>query len=475
VPQKESMHWRTLWAVAWWSGLRLLAADWPQFLGPTANGVSTETGLIDRLPTNGPTRIWARTIGTGYSAPSIRGGRLVLFHRESDLEIVECLEAGTGKTLWKHQDPTSFRDPYGYNNGPRCSPLLTEDYCYTFGAEGRLLCLNIKDGSVVWRRETSREFEVPEAFFGVGSTPILEGGKLIVALGGQPNSGVVAFDPKTGKTLWQSVGKSCWDGVVAIGWRGEPPYRWTGVEKSASYASPVAATIHGKRHLFCLMRQGLVSLDPTDGAVNFVRWFQSQANDSVNAMTPLVVGDQVLILATYYRVGSVLLRITPDGKGFEEVWRHPKSPFERNLSTGTFEMPTLEMHWSQPILVQGMLYGFSGRNEPDVSLRCVELASGKLRWERSERWSHPAPGSEAQPKVFGRGAMIYADGRLIALGEGGMLGLFKPNPDRCDELGRWQVPEMHYPCWAGPVLSDQRLYLRSENQLICLEFAAKRL
>ena len=468
------MLWRALGLASLVTCGSLFAADWPQFLGPTANGVSTETGLMDRIPTNGPPRVWKRDIGTGYSAPSVRGGKLVLFHRLKDQEIVECLDAATGKTLWSHQDPTRYQDPYGYNNGPRCTPLLTAEHCYTFGAEGRLLCLKTSTGEVVWKREASQDFEVPEAFFGVGSTPILEDGKLIVMVGGQPNSGVVAFDPLTGKTLWQSVGKACWEGVVSIGWRGELPYRWRGVENLASYASPFAATIHGKRHVFCVMRQGLVSLDPADGAVRFVRWFQSQANDSVNAMTPVVEGDKVLVSATYYRVGSFVIQVKPDGRSFEEVWRHPKSPFERDPNFGSFVTPTLEMHWSQPILVDGMLYGFSGRNEPDVSFRCVEFNTGKLRWERTERWSHPAPNSQAQPSVFGRGAAVLAEGRLIALGEGGLLGMFKPSPDACVELGRWQVPELHYPCWAGPVLSDRRLFLRSENQLVCLDMAAKK-
>ena len=467
------MHRRLLVLAALLWSTWIPAADWPRFLGPTVNAVSPETGLLTTIPTNGPAKVWVREIGTGYAAPSVQGRRLVLFHRLKNREIVECLEASTGKTLWLHEDPTSYQDPYGYNNGPRCTPLLTADRCYTFGAEGRLLCLKLEDGSVVWQRETSRDFEVPQAFFGVGSTPILEGDKLIAMLGGQPNSGVVAFDATTGKTLWESVGKNCWDGVTAIGWRGELPYRWTGVEKSTSYSSPIAATINGKRHVFCLMRQGLASVDPADGKVNFVRWFQSQVNDSVNAMTPVIFEDQVLLSATYYRVGSVLLRVKPDGLGYDEVWRHPKSPAERDPVTQGFVQPTLEMHWAQPILIDGLLYGFSGRNEPDASFRCVEFKTGALRWERNERWGHPSFGEKAQPNVFGRGSLILADGRLIALGEGGLLGMFKPDGGVCVELGRWQVPELHYPCWAGPVLSERRLYARSEDHLVCLDLAAK--
>ena len=129
------------------------AGDWPQFLGPHRNGTSDETGLLDRWPANGVTVVWEKSLGTGYSAPSVRGDRLVLHHRIGDEEIVECFEAATGKPLWRHGYPSQFIDPYGYNNGPRCTPLLSADRCYTFGAEGKLLCLELHSGKLIWQRD----------------------------------------------------------------------------------------------------------------------------------------------------------------------------------------------------------------------------------------------------------------------------------------------------------------------------------
>jgi hypothetical protein len=348
--------------------------------------------------------------------------------------------------------------------------LLTQDFCYTYGAEGRLVCLELATGKLVWQRETAKEWSVPEPFFGVGSTPLLEGDKLIVMVGGQPNSTVVAFDSKTGKTLWENAGQTNWHGVTAIGWRGEVPYRWTGEEKLASYSSPVAATIHDRRHVLCFTRQGLVSLNPTSGEVYFSRWFQSQVNESVNAMCPIVWNDLVLISGAYYRIGSVLLRVKPGGCSFEEVWRSPAQPSERDRSSGRLAEPTLEAHWTTPVLHEGYLYAFSGRNEPDATFRCVEFKSGKLMWSRDERWrSH----SSTQPPVYGRGSAILADGKLIVLGEGGKLGLFSPNPKESKEICTWQVPQLHYPCWTAPVLSRHRLYLRSEDKLICFDLSRK--
>lgn len=435
-----------------WSTAALFAEDWPRFLGPRANGISSETGLLDKWPSNGPPVLWETRIGTGYGAPSVLGNRLVLHHRIGDEEVVECFAADTGKTLWHFGYPSQFVDPYGYNNGPRCSPLLTSNFCYTFGAEGKLICLDLATGKLVWQRDTAADFTVPNAFFGVGSTPILEEGLLIVMVGGQPNSGMVAFDARTGKTVWESVGQANWEGVYMTAWPGERRVHWQPWEKQASYSTPVAATIHGRRQILCLMRQGLVSLDPKTGAVNFSFWFRSTVNDSVNAMSPVVVDDLIFISAAYYKIGSVLLRVKPDGKNVEEIWR------------GT----SLELHWTTPVYLDGYLYALSGRNEPDARMRCVEFKTGKLMWDRDESWPSHSPET---PGVYGRGSGILADGKWIVLGEGGILGLFKPNPHQPEEICRYQMPQLHHPCWAAPVLSRKKLYLRSEDHLVCVDLA----
>ena len=440
--------------------------DWPQFLGPRGDNTSLETGLIDKFPPEGPPVVWQKAAGTGYAAPSLRDGKLILHHRVQNDSVISCLDAATGEPIWNETYPTDYVDPYGFNNGPRCAPLLTEDHVYTFGAEGVLQCRHLRSGRLLWTRDTAKEWNVPQAFFGVGSVPILEDGKLIVMLGAQPNAGVVALDPKDGKTLWESVGRDTWDGVAQIGYPGEAPIRWDESQMMASYASPVAATIHGKRHVFCFLRQGLVSVDPADGTVNFKRFFRARVNESVNATNPVVVDDLVFITAAYYGVGSVVLRVGEDGKSYEEVW----SSYARAKQAERFSSfdPVLGIHWMTPVYHEGHLYAFSGRNEPDASLRCVELETGKLKWERDESWRKY---STRTPDVYGRGSLIKADGKLIALGEGGLLGMFELNPGKVVETARWQIPGVHYPAWAGPILSHKKLYVRSERALVCLDFA----
>jgi outer membrane protein assembly factor BamB len=445
------------------TGFRSHAADWPQFLGPNRDGTSPETGLVDRFPEGGLPVKWRKEIGTGYSAPSVRDGVVFLHHRVKGDEVIATFDARTGAPGWEFRYPSAFEDPFGYNNGPRCSPLLTADRCYTFGAEGTLLCLDIKTGKPVWRRDTGKDFDVPQAFFGVGSSPVLEDGRLIVQVGGQTDANVAAFDAATGKTLWQNGGAKTWNGALMRGWPGEPFVSWNpahpAFQKMSSYCTPVLATIHGRRHVLTVTRQGLMSLDPATGEHNFSYWFRSPREETVNAMTPVVKDDLILISSAYYRSGSVLLRVRPDGKSADEAWR--------SLA--------LEMHWSQPSLVAGHLFAFSGRNEPDAIFRCVEFATGKVKWERPEGWPNAGHSKlregEKPPDVFGRGSTIVADGRLIALGESGLLGLFKPDPEKLAEVSRWQVPGLTYPCWAAPVLSEKRLYLRSEEKLVCLDLA----
>jgi outer membrane protein assembly factor BamB len=443
--------------------------DWPVFLGPHGTGVCNETEWLKTWPEGGLKIAWSKRIGTGYSAPSVRGNRLVVHHRpRGNDEFVDCLRADTGEPLWSFKYRSDYEDRYAYNNGPRCTPLLAENRCYTFNPEGKLFCLELSTGRPIWARDCSKDFQIPEDenFFGVGCTPILEGELLIALVGGQPNSGVVAFNAETGDIVWQSVGKSTWDGA-ATGDSLKPKYEWTGQESLYSYSSPIAATIHGRRQILCLMRQGLVSLDPQDGSTNFKFWFRPSERESVNAARPVVIGDKIFLSAAY-RLGSVLLQVQPSGKEVQVVWKDA-----RNMLN----------HWSTSIHVDGFLYGFSGRHEEEGELRCLDLATGKVQWQSigydgdiSKLTQSPVTGEikDGTGKVipfpfFGRGSKIQIGDRFLVLGERGTLALIKVNPERFEELGRMSVPGIKYPAWAAPVLSRGRVYLRSETHLVCLD------
>ncbi|MEZ6043356.1 MAG: PQQ-binding-like beta-propeller repeat protein [Planctomycetaceae bacterium] len=442
------------------------AEDWPWFLGPQHTGVSTETGIHLDWTSQPPAMLWKQPIGTGYSAPSVMGDRLVIHHRVDDTEVISCRKVSDGAEIWKQSYKSSFADPYGYNNGPRCSPVLTETNCYTLGAEGMLTCVSMQDGEIVWQRDLQRDFDLPEWFFGMGCSPLLDGDRLIVLVGGQPNSGVVAFDISTGNTIWQAVGKDTWDGSSTD--VAGKTYQWSGDEMVVSYSSPIIAEIHGQRHLLCQVRQGLVSLNPATGEENFHYWFRPRVHESVNAAVPVVIDDRIFLSAAY-QLGSVLLQVKPDGKGLDVIWRDP-----RNMLA----------HWSTPIHVDGFIYGFSGRHENEGELRCISLQDGKIQWKtdgfggdisqlaRDRETGHiidTKSGRHIPYPYFGRGSMIQLGDRFIVLGERGTLSVVSINQNEFKEYGRTSYDEIHYPAWAAPVLSNKRLYLRSEDWLVCLD------
>jgi outer membrane protein assembly factor BamB len=386
-----------------WAG----GADWPQFLGPTRDGVSPETGLAIQWPEKGPPVVWEKEVGPGYSGPVVAGRWLVLFHRVGDSEVVECLDAATGKGRWRSASPTGYSDDYGKGDGPRSTPLVAGGRVYTLGAEGRLRCLDLDTGKSVWERALLDDYQVPRNFFGVGTSPLLKGRLLLVNVGGK-GAGIVAFDKDTGKEVWKAT------------------------DQGASYASPVAATVGGTRHVFFFTRDGLVSLDPATGAVRFAKPWRARFQASVNAASPVVVGDQ-LFLSASYNTGAVLLRVRADGA--DEVWKGDES---------------LSSHYANIVYHDGCLYGFDGRQEQGARLRCVDLPTGKVRWTRER---------------FGCGSVVLAQRHLIVLGEDGDLVSVEATPAAYREKARAAV--LAGPCRAPIALADGRLYGRGERKLVC--------
>jgi outer membrane protein assembly factor BamB len=385
------------------------AGDWPQFLGPSRNCTSSDTGLLATWPKDGPSKVWERKIGEGFSGPVVAGERLILFHRVGDKETVECLDAATSKERWKYDYATSYRDALGKGNGPRSTPLVANNRVYTLGAEGRLHCLELETGKKVWERTLAADYEMRESYFGVGSTPILDSDRLIINVGAK-GAGIIAFDPTNGKELWKAT------------------------DDAASYSSPVATTSDGVRHVIFLTRAGLVSLDPANGAVRFTKPFRARIDASVNAATPVLVGDQVFISAEY-ATGAALLKIRKDKT--EEVWKGKES---------------LSCHYNTPIHRDGYLYGLDGRQEGGAAqLRCVELQTGKVRWAQ---------------KNFGCASLILAEGSLIALCENGDLALIEATPQAFREKARFTAFK-DPPCRAEIALANGKLYARDNDKLIC--------
>jgi outer membrane protein assembly factor BamB len=393
-------------------GLALAAAslggDWPQLLGPTRNGVSPEKGLLDSWPKDGPPVVWQRDVGEGYAGPVVAGGRLVVFHRVGDEDVVDCLDAATGKPIWAYRYRTDYEDDFGKGNGPRSTPVIAGGKVYTLGAGGRLLCLDLKKGTRVWEKELNTTYRVKKGFFGVGYSPLVVGDLLLANVGGV-GAGVVAFDKDTGKE------------------------RWRATDQGASYSTPVAATVGGVRHVFFFTREGLVSLDPDGGKVRFTKRWRSRNNASVNAASPLVLGGEYLFLSASYDTGDVLLRVKKDGA--EEVWRSREA---------------LSSHFGTPVPVGGQLYGFAGRQEAGAQLRCIDWKTGKVRWTEAD---------------FGCGTVLAAGNKLFVLSETGELVLVEAGGAKYAELARARV--LGRALRAHLALAGGRLYARDNKKLVC--------
>lgn len=417
-------------------GTRKAGSDWPSFLGPTQDSKSEEKGLNPRWPAEGPRVVWQRELGDGYAICSVARGRLYQFDRVAGKARLVCLKSETGEELWKFEYANDYEDMYGYGPGPRCCPVIDADRVYLFGVEGMLICLNAGDGRKIWERDTAKEFHVQQNFFGVGSTPLVEGDLLIVPVGGSPaggpgiqtgeakgaGSGIVAFDKKTGEIRYKIT------------------------DELASYASPVTATIGGRRWGFVFARGGLVGFEPATGKVDFHYPWRASILESVNASNPVVVGDQVLI-SEAYGVGASLLKVKPGG--VDVVWLDGRKR-DRSLMT----------HWNTPIHVDGYVYASSGRHTQEAELRCVEWSTGKVQW--------------AVPRLT-RGSLMYVDGHFVYLGEDGALRLVKVNPKQYEETARAVLknadgePLLKYPAWAAPILSHGLLYVRGKDRLVCLD------
>ncbi len=274
--------------------------DWPGFLGARGDARSSETSILTEWPADGPAVKWHARVGDGYSMPSIAAGRLYMFDRHGDRARLTAMNAETGEELWRSEYSTAYEDLYGFSVGPRTSPVVDGDRVYTFGVEGHLRCHRSADGELLWDVDTASKFGVVQNFFGVGSTPVIEGPLLIAPIGGSPpgttdiesgkiegnGSGIVAFDKLTGKL------------------------RYAVTDELASYSSPVLTTVGKRRWGFVFARGGLVGFDPASGEVDFSFPWRSKKFQSINAANPVVVGDTVFITESY-GPGGALLRFAP--------------------------------------------------------------------------------------------------------------------------------------------------------------------
>lgn len=416
-------------------GTRKFGADWESFLGKNSNSYSPEKGIAP-WPASGPKILWGARMAEGYSMPAISRGRAFLFDQAKGTARLRCCNSENGKELWSFTYDSDYQDSYGYSNGPRCYPVVDGARVYILGPEGLLHCINISNGKVIWKINTVADFNVIQNFFGVGSTPTIDGELLLVPVGGSPKgsdkndfsqlkgngSAVVAFNKYTGKIVYQFS------------------------NELASYSSPLIATIDNRKYGLHFARGGLIGFEPATGKQDFFFPWRSRILESVNAATPVVVGNKIFISETY-GPGSALLEVN---KGAIKVlWDDETRGRDKAMLA----------HWNTPIHVDGFIYGSSGRHKSNAELRCIELNTGKVKWSVPE---------------LTRCSLLQVDGHFICQAEDGLLYLIKINPEKFEKvsvasLSANGVSLLQEPCWSAPVLSHGLLYVRGRNTLICID------
>lgn len=380
------------------------SADWTHYRGPTAHGVSAEK--LPALPAGGPRQIWKAAVGTGTSSVTVGGERVFTMGNTGAKDIVWCLDAKSGAVVWKHEYPLNL-DKRMFEGGTAATPTLDGNRVYTVSHQGDLFCLDAATGKPVWYKHYQKDFGGKRPQWGFAGSPTIEENLVLLDVGGSGAS-TVALDKATGATVWKSG------------------------DDAAGYASPVVATVAGKRTVVMFKAGHLVGLDLASGKE---LWRGAWKTDyDVNAATPLVAGDTVFV-SSGYGAGCALFEIAAGGA--KERWRNKH----------------IKSHINSPALFQGHAYGIDGQTGPGSPLTCIDLATGAVKW---------------QEKTVGGGSLVVADGKLICLTEKGELVIGEAAPAGFKALSRSQV--LGRRCWVQPTCANGRIFCRNnEGDLVALE------
>jgi outer membrane protein assembly factor BamB len=400
----------------------LTAADWPQWRGPNRDGVAPDAKLPARWPAEPPAPKWKAAIGDGYSGPVVAAGRVFILGRDDKgNERCLCLDADTGKELWKVEYPEEFQPPDPTaGKGPYSTPTVDKDRVYMLGLGGMLHCIEIATGKVLWKHDCRREFWGvvkneqlgDDAWFpvcGCATGPLLDGDTVVVAVGGKKAGAFTAFDRDTGKIVWKAL------------------------DDRSSYASPVVASPGGVKQIIGMTGTRAVGLRHSNRELAWDLPVKAHLEQTI--ISPIVWKDHVVLGGD--GKPTTALRLVPSGDGVraEEAWR--SEDLRTSLTT--------------PVAVGDHLYG---RDVRTGKLVCLKLENGETVW--------------TSPRVPGKYHSILAAGSvLLVLNTEGELYVCKATPADYEQLAKWQVCGKE--AWAHPAVAGNRLYVKDKDTLYCYE------
>jgi len=398
------------------------AQDWPQWMGPGRDAKATGFNAPKTWPQELAQK-WKVTIGDGVATPSLVGDKLFAFSREGGSEVVRCLDAATGKEVWKDQyDVLPADGPARGFSGPRCTPAVADGKVVTLGLRGTLSCYDAGSGKLLWRKD-----EYPGALprFFTSASPIIASGLCVAQLGGGEKGGVVAYDLGSGDEKW----------------------RWEG--GSPAYASPTLLSVGAKQYVIAETENRIVALALADGKLAWDTPFAVEGR-GYNASTPVVVG-QTIYYAGSNR-GATAVKLTQDGDKLKatELWKNMDNSVQFNT----------------PVVKDGLLYGLTADNK----FFCIDTKDGKTAWtaplnpeEAAAQGSQEGGGRRRGGGRGGYGSIVDAGSALLAITPASELVAFKPGASGYGELARIKVAES--PTYTYPVLSGNRIFIKDQNDL----------
>lgn len=345
---------------------QVYGGDWPQILGPHRDGQAIdEQPIATNWIASPPRQLWERSGKAGYSGAAISGGRAYLFNRDEDEECITAVDLRNGHTVfWETKWPATYRSSMNPDSGPRAVPTVYRDRVLCYGAAGDLVSVDSATGKIMWQRALRKELFADDGYFGAASSPIVIDGVIVANIGGK-KGGIVGLDAKTGATLWQAT------------------------DYDASYASPIAVEIGGKAAALVVTRLRTVLIEAASGTIIGEIDFGARG-PTVNAATPLPVGNERFLLTASYGIGAHLIAFQ-EGK-LQRSWK------DVNLLAGQY---------NSPVLIDSVAVGVNGREDlGEVQLRAIDLNGPRVLWEE------PLPGPTHLIAVGNQLLQVTIDGEL---------------------------------------------------------------
>jgi len=393
-----------------------MASDWPQYLGPGRNAMSTETGIMRSWPAGGPEVLWTIPMGEGFGGPAVSEGTIyVLDRRGEEGDTLRALDLMTGKENWTYSYDAPGKLDHG---GSRAVPTVDGNYIYICGPFGDFHCLDKRTHKPVWSKNIWTDYSSEDyPRWGIAQNPLIYGDLVIIA-SLTTEAGVVAYDKLTGEKRWIS----------------------SGTTGRAGYVSPKIITLDGEDHVVIILSSNdpVVGLDPQTGKE---LWSYDGWKCRIPVPNVTEIGDGRLFITGGYKAGSAMIKVEKTSGSF--------------TVSELFKTDEFGTHVHPAMLHEGYLYGHCSTNETRDGLMCMSL-EGKVMWQTG------------RDPLFDKGGFILVDGLFLSVdGNKGWLYLIEPNAEGFKELAKTKLLDTNK-CWAPLALTDGKLVIRDQKQMRCV-------